>query len=156
MGQTNFSGPLQVGDLQYGQTGGPNVGFVILEQQIQLPQKGSNSTTDFPLQIPANSIVNAIDVDVLTAYDSVTSALLSIGETVGGTEYANGVSLKTAGRASIAFTAAQLANMSNLTVLGVPTAGVPLVNFRVVTVGTTANGFAIVTIKYAMLASSYS
>ena len=155
MGQTNFSGPLQVGDLQYGQAGGPNVGFVLLQQQIQLPQKGAGST-DFSLQIPANSIVNSIDVDVLTAYDSATSATLSIGETVGGIEYASGINLKTAGRATITFTATQLANMANVSLVGAPVQGTPLVNFRVVNVGATANGFAIVTFKYSMLASSYN
>jgi hypothetical protein len=153
MGRTVFTGPVVTGDLQQGQVNGPNQGFVTLEQQIQLPQNGVG-TFDFPLYVPAGSLLSAFDVDVLTAYDSATSATLSIGATAGGIDYASNISLKTAGRIPITYTAAQLAAMDGVTVLGVAAPVVPLVNFRVVTAGATANGFVIVTLKYAQLTSS--
>jgi hypothetical protein len=42
MGQTNFSGPILSGDLQQGETNGPNQGFCRLSQFVTLTQ---NSTT---------------------------------------------------------------------------------------------------------------
>ena len=153
MALTRFTGPVQSGDKIVGDPNGPNVGFVILVQQIALPQSGVG-TTDFQLYVPAGSIINTIDVDVLTAYDSATSATLSIGASAGGTDYASGVSLKTAGRISPTYTAAQLAAMSGVTVLGAAAPVAPLVNFRVVTVGATANGYVLVTLKYIQQTSS--
>lgn len=83
--------------------------------------------------LPKNGqIVNAV-VDVLTAYNSATSATLTLGSASAGTQYAGGVNAKTEGRAIPTFTAAQLAAMDDLgtstsvyatvTSVGQPTAG---------------------------------
>lgn len=52
--------------------------------------------------------------DTITAWDSAVSATGSAGTAAGGTQYASGVDVKTAGRARPAFTGPQLA-LFNLT-----------------------------------------
>ena len=74
-----------------------------------------------------------IVVDVLTAFNSPTSATLTVGSTSAGTQYADAVDAKAAGRVRPTFTAAQLAAMDDIgantsvyatiTSVGQPTAG---------------------------------
>ena len=74
-----------------------------------------------------------MNIDVLTAYNSATSATLTVGTASAGTQYAGSVNAKTAGRAAPTFSAAQLLAMSNIstnttlvvtvTSVGQPTAG---------------------------------
>lgn len=83
--------------------------------------------------LPKNAQITEIYVDVLTAYNSATSATLTIGTASAGTQYVTSVDAKTAGRAAITFSAAQLLAMSNIstnttvyvtiTSVGQPTAG---------------------------------
>lgn len=80
----------------------------------------------------AGQMVDII-VDVLTEYDSLTSATLTVGSASAGTQYAGAVDAKTAGRVRPTFTAAQLAAMDDIgantsvyatiTSVGQPTAG---------------------------------
>jgi len=55
-----------------------------------------------------------IVVDVLTAFNSLTSATLTVGSASAGTQYAGAVDAKTAGRVRPTFTAAQLAAMDDI------------------------------------------
>lgn len=127
---TYMTGPLQTG------TGldntGVDTGTVVLSQSALLNFDATlvQSVTEV---LPAGSQIINIVCDVLTAYNSATSATLTIGTAAAGTQYASGVNAKTAGRTTPTFTAAQLTAMSNIgsntsvvatvTSVGQPTAG---------------------------------
>lgn len=155
MAESHFSGPLTSGDLPYvGQTNGPNTGYCSLVQTVNLTQN-STSAVSATMYIPAGSIITGFDVDVLTAFDSVTSAVLSIGITAGGTEYVGSVDVKAAtGRIAITYTAAELAAMSGQSVLGVAAATTPPVVVTITPTGTTTAGYVHVTMHYVQLTSS--
>jgi len=150
MGTTTFSGPVRSGTLKTGETNGPNLGYAVLEQQANLTQNSTTAVSE-TLYIPAGSKIIDIIVDVLTAFDSGTSATLSVGITAGGTEYASGVNAKTAGRTRPTFTAAQLAAMSNQTVLGAAAATTAPVVITITPSGATSAGYVNVTVVYAQL-----
>jgi hypothetical protein len=132
MSQTTWSGPLASGDRNAGESGGPNLGFVTLSQTA-LIDFDATLVQNATFNIPASSQIVDFYVDVLTAYDSATSALVSAGTASGGTQYLSSVSAKTAARRPNAFSAAQLAAMDNvgtnrtvvatITSVGQPTAG---------------------------------
>jgi len=148
MGATHLSGPIIAGNLQTGDTNGPNQGAVNLMQLTSITQNSTTAVSS-TLYIPAGSIITDVHVDVLTAFNSVTSATLSIGLTAGGTEYVSGVNVKAAtGRIAPTFTAAQLAAMDGVTVLGVAAATTAPVVVTVTPVGATSAGYVFVTIFY--------
>lgn len=151
MGTTTFSGPVRSGTLKTGETNGPNLGFAVLEQETALTQDSTNAVSS-TLYVPAGSKLVDIIVDVLTAFDSGTSATLTVGTTAGGTEYASGVNAKTAGRVRPTFTAAQLAAMSNVSVLGVAAPTTAPVVVTITPDGATTAGYVRVTLVYAQLA----
>ena len=157
MGQTTFTGPVISGDQGPG-TPTPNQGFSVLEQQIGLATFGAAGSVDSVLYIPAGSIITSFTVDVLTASNNGTSSALLIGQTAGGTQYVTSVDLKSStGRIAYTYTAAQLAAMNGVTIAGVAAPTPTLINFRVTSVGTTGTaGYAVVTVQYAQLISSYS
>ena len=91
-------------------------------------------------------------VDVLTAFDSATSAVLSVGTSAGGTQYASTVDVKTAtGRIRPTFTAAQLAAMESVSVLGVAAPTTAPVVVTITPTGATTAGYVQVTLVYAQL-----
>lgn len=132
MAQTTWSGPLASGDRNAGESGGPNIGLVALSQTA-LINFDATLVQNATFNIPAGSQIVDFYVDVLTVYNSATSATVSAGTASGGTEYLSAISAKTAARRPNAFSAAQLAAMddvgSNRTVVatvtsvGQPTAG---------------------------------
>jgi hypothetical protein len=63
--------------------------------------------------IPANSSIQNFWIDTLTAFDSTTNSL-TIGTATAGTQYQTGVDVKTTGRETQTFTAAQLLAMSTV------------------------------------------
>lgn len=148
MGTTTFSGPVRSGTLKTGETNGPNLGLAVLEQETSITQNSTTAVSS-TLYIPVGSKIINILVDVLTAFNSGTSAVLSVGITAGGTEYASGVDVKTAGRVRPTFTAAQLAAMSNVTVLGVAAPTTAPVVVTVTPTGATSAGYVRVTLVYA-------
>lgn len=151
MGTTTFSGPVRSGTLKTGETNGPNLGYAVLQQETSITQN-STSAVSSTLYIPAGAKIVNILVDVLTAFNSATSAVLSVGKTAGGTEYASGVDVKTAtGRITPTFTAAQLAAMSNVSVLGVAAPTTPPVVVTVTPTGATSAGYVRVTLIYSQL-----
>lgn len=132
MSQTTWSGPLASGDRNAGESGGPNIGLVALSQTA-LINFDATLVQNATFNIPARSQIVDFYVDVLTGYDSASSATLSAGTTSGGTQYLSGINVKTAGRRPNAFSAAQLAAMDDVnnsravvatvTSVGQPTAG---------------------------------
>lgn len=133
MSQTNFSGPLVVGDKPAGYDNkSPNVGFVACAQTVTL-NFDATLVQSATVYLPKGSQITSIVPDVTVAYNSATSATLTAGTAAAGTQYAGAVNAKTAGRAVPAYTAAQLLAMSNIgtndtlvltvTSVGQPTAG---------------------------------
>jgi hypothetical protein len=110
MSRTTFSGPVKSGTNKYAPY--KNVGTTVLTQQTAFTF-GATLVQNATFYIPAGSKITNIVVDVITAYDSATSATLTVGKTSAGTEYASGVNAKTAGRTTPTFTAAQLTNMQS-------------------------------------------
>lgn len=113
MSQTTFSGPLASGDRNAGESGGSNLGFATLSQTV-LINFDATLVQNATFNIPASSQIVDFYADVLTVYDSATSALLSAGTASGGTQYLSAVSVKTAARRPNAFSAAQLAAMDDV------------------------------------------
>ena len=127
---TYMTGPLETG------TGldntGADTGTVTLAQTA-LINFDTTLVQNATLALPANAQIVDFYVDVLTAFDSATSATLSAGLTSGGTEYLNAINVKTAARRPNAYSAAQLAAMDGIgantslvatvTSVGQPTAG---------------------------------
>jgi len=146
MSQTTFSGPLASGDINAGKTGGPNIGLALLSQTV-LIDVGATLVQNGSVFLPYKSQIVDIIVDVLTQYDSATSATLSVGTSSAATTYASGVNVKTGIRVLPTFTAAQLAAMDDIgtngtvvatvTSVGQPTVGQVRVTYRYVK--TTAN-----------------
>ena len=158
MGQTAFTGPVVSGDQGPG-TPTPNQGFAILMQQIVLNESATVGATATTFWLPLDSIINTIDVDVLTAFTG-TTAVLNIGTVATPALYAGPITLAATGRIAIVFTAAQLAAINGLiaatglpTVLPTPAA----VQLQVVTTGVpTTAGVAAINFKYVQITSSYS
>ena len=132
MSQTTFSGPLQSGDKQAGAVGGPNIGQAFLSQTFLINYDATLVQTG-SIIMPANSQIVEIYADVLTAYNSATSATLTVGSAAAGTQYVTSVNAKTGGRNTTTHTAAQCTAMANIgtnvtlygtvTSVGQPTAG---------------------------------
>ena len=147
MTATHFSGPVMSGTVITGQTNGPNQGCARLKQVANLTQNSTNAVSA-TLYIPVGSRISSFDIDVLTAFNSATSATLTIGTTAGATTYVGSVDVKTAGRASITFTAAQLAAMAGMTVLGAAAPVAAPVVITITPVGATSAGFVTAAINY--------
>lgn len=127
---TYLTGPLELG------TGldntGADTGYVV-QSQTALIGFDATLVQNATFTLPAGAQIVDFYVDVLTAYDSATSATLSAGVTSGGTGYLSGINVKTTGRKSNAFSAAQLAAIDDIgtstslvatvTSVGQPTAG---------------------------------
>jgi hypothetical protein len=131
MAQTNFTGPLATGDRAPGVTN-PNIGLVYLSQTF-LVTFDATLVQSNSINLPASSQIVEIYADVLTAYNSATSATLTVGSAAAGTQYVTSVNAKTGGRNSTTHTAAQCTAMANITTntalfatvtsVGQPTAG---------------------------------
>lgn len=166
MANTSFSGPIRAG-YAGGGTKDPSIGYIRLVQtftQTALsgypnlsPGSNPNASANvlnytmtsagntassslvqtISITLPQNAQITGFDIDVLTAYDSATSATLSIGSAAAGTQYVSAINAKTAGRAAPTYSAAQLLAMANITTnttvyatvtsVGAPGAGVVLI-----------------------------
>ena len=140
MARTTFSGPLASGDKDAGVSGGSNIGLAVLSQTM-LINFDATLVQNGTINLPVNSQIVNIVCDVLTAYNSATSATLTVGTASAGTQYASGVNAKTAGRTIPTFTAAQLTNMQDTTT------NVPVVA-TVTSVGQPTAGQVRVTVNY--------
>jgi hypothetical protein len=149
MSRTTFSGPVKSGTNRYSPY--KNVGTTVLTQQTPITFDATlvqNAT----FYIPAGSRIVNIFVDVITAYNSATSATLTVGKTSGGTEYASGVNAKTSGRTTPTFTTTQLTNMQS-TPIDVAAANSQQASSAIVvtvtSVGQPTAGTGFVTVQYA-------
>ena len=132
MAQTTFSGPLATGDRPAGAPGGPNLGLVTLAQTAVI-NFNNTLVQSVSVFLPANSQLVDVFTDVLTPYNSATSATLTVGTVAAGTQYVTSVNAKTGGRNTTSHTAAQSTAMANIgnntavvatvTSVGQPTAG---------------------------------
>lgn len=137
-GSTFLGGPVMSGT-----RANVDVGTAVLTQQATLVQN-STAAVSATINVPTASQIIDILVDTTVAWNSATSATLSVGAVAGGTTYASGIDVKTAAvRIRPTFTAAQLAAMQNL--LTSPTT--PIV-VTVTPVGATSAGTTIVTFVY--------
>lgn len=146
MAQTTFSGPLASGDKEAGISGGSNVGLVVLSQSVLITYDATLVQTGTVI-LPANSRLLEVVVDVVTAYNSATSATLTVGSAAAGTQYSTSTNVKTqTTRSYSAPTNAQAAAMNDIgtnttvyatvTSVGQPTAGSVRVTYTYVqTVG---------------------
>jgi hypothetical protein len=143
---TYFTGPLEVGTAPDTNTVAGK-GYGVLAQTVLIDfvaeAAAGSDNVDATLTLPANAQILAFYTDTLTAWDSVTSAGLTIGSAAGGTQYNTSVDVKSAGREAPTLTAAQLAAMDDI---GTNTT----VHIRVAQVGNTTAGQARVTCLYAM------
>ena len=150
MGRSTFSGPVLSGTVRDGQY--RNVGNSVQLQTATIAQNSTNAVSA-TYYMPATSQMIRITVDVLTAFDSATTAVLTVGTTAGGTQYITTIDVKVAGRASYTFTAAQLLAMSSTAQDNTATAaaGAPTstVVATVTPTGATTAGLVRVTIEYA-------
>ena len=115
-------------------------GFCVMSQKAALEQNSTNAVSS-TIYVPQGSQLTDFNIDVTTAFDSATSATLTIGTAAAGTQYVGSINAKTAGRAAITFTAAQLTAMLNV---GTNTAVV----ITVTPVGATTAGAVTVTAFY--------
>lgn len=124
---TTFQAPLRVGtgtkkdsyvqptSNVTGLTGsGNDLGGVQLVQSGYVTFKAATLVNDLTFILPANSAIQNILVDTLTAYDSATSAGLTVGTASAGTQYMSSVDVKSTGRETQSLSAAQLLAMSNI------------------------------------------
>lgn len=151
MSRSTFSGPIKSGTNRYAPY--QNTGTTVLTQQVPFTFDATlvqNAT----LYIPAGSKIINILVDVITAYNSATSATLTVGKTSGGTEYASGVNAKTSGRTTPTFTTTQLTNMQSTPIdVSSQTTGnngaCSAVIATITSVGQPTAGTGFVTVQYA-------
>ena len=115
-------------------------GYGIVEQLVPISALGGAGTKNHTFYLPNCRIYN-IMIDVETAWDSVTSAVLSVGTTGTPTLFTGSINAKTGGRTVGTFTAAQC------TAIRAVAAGAYTV--QVVTVGTGNAGAGNVRIHYA-------
>jgi hypothetical protein len=150
MSRTTFSGPLKAGNIRYNQY--KNVGSAVLSQVIQVPvNTGGLTATSTPIYIPAGSQIVDIRITTSVAYDSATSATLTVGKTATGTEYAGG-NAKTAGLVTTTVTAAQatnwLATPSDVTSVTTGSFPTSVIYAQIISVGQPTVGNAVVTVIY--------
>lgn len=128
---TYFQGAVKSGD-GFSETA-TGVGTAVFSQTVSI-SFNATLTSEATFVLPKNAqIVNAY-ADVLTAFDSATSATLTIGSASAGSQYVGSVNAKTTGRAAPTLSAAQLTAMADIstnttvyatiTSVGQPTAGV--------------------------------
>lgn len=127
---TYFQGAVKSGD-GFSETA-TGVGTAVFSQTA-LIDFNATLTSEAVFVLPKDGQIVDVVVDVLTAYNSATSATLTVGSASAGTQYAGAVDAKTAGRVRPTFSAAQLAAMDDIdgntsvyatvTSVGQPTAG---------------------------------
>lgn len=162
MSDSSFSGPIKAGPQKdvTGVAADPyNQGFARLTQTANIAFNTSNSLSGSLVQailvnVPPGCRIQSFDVDVLTAYDSGTSATFSAGTTNGGTDYVSSVNVKAAtGRIAPTYTAAQLAAMSGQSIVGVAAAIAAPGNvyLTITSVGAPTAGYVTVAVHYVQL-----
>ena len=149
MSRTTFSGPVKSGTNRYAPY--QNVGTTVLSQSVPFTFDAT-LVQNVTFYVPAGSKILNVFVDVITGYNSATSATLTAGKTSAGTEYVSGVNVKTTARTTPTFTTAQLTNMQSTPVdVSAQTTGSDAVSAIVVTitsVGQPTAGTGFFTMQY--------
>jgi hypothetical protein len=114
MAVTAYDGPLKSGTQPAGSSTPANVGSVLLSQTTTLAQNSTTAVSS-TITLPANSQIVDFVIDNMTAWDSGTTATLSIGTAAAGTQYTGSLNAKTAGRIAATHTAAQSTAMADVT-----------------------------------------
>ena len=127
-------------------SGGPNIGLAVLSQSVVVSFDNTLVQTGY-IDIPVNSQIVEIYADVLTAYNSASSATLTVGSAAAGTQYVTSVNAKTGGRNTTTHTATQVTAMQNI---GTNTR----VYFTVTSVGQPTAGSVRCTLQYVQTQSS--
>lgn len=145
---TTFTGPLISGPKFYADANGAaNTGVAQLFQSVTITQN-STAAVSATMTLPPNSTILDIIVDTTTAWNSVTSAILSVGTTAGATTYTgNGttiISTKAAGRTVLAGATATGAQLLAIQNIGTNTAVVATIT----PTGATSAGTTTVTLEY--------
>lgn len=119
MARTAFRGPIASGTIANSEksdgtfASDGNQGLVLLTQTGTV-DRNATLTSDLTFTLPKNSQIVNFFVDTVTAYDSATSATLSIGTSSGDTTYASGLNAKTAGRLTYTPSAAQAGAIADI------------------------------------------
>lgn len=140
---TQFAGPVLSGPRQSQTpqgTLGSNVGYAVLSQVGQLQQNGT-AAVSYTFYLPPHSQLVDVLADTNTAWNSATSALMSLGTTAGDTTYVNGLNIATAARVRPSYAGAALLAMQDTG------ANEPLVA-TITPTGATSAGSTFVTILY--------
>ncbi len=154
MGTTTLSGPLLVGpNKDPGDSNNPfNQGFARLSQSVNI-SFNATVVSEQEIFVPPGCRIESFLVDVLTVFNSGTSATLSAGITSGATTYMGSVDVHTAaGRIAPTFTAAQLGKMSSQSILGVADPIPGPVFLTVTSVGQPTAGYITVSVLYSQIA----
>lgn len=148
MGTTNFDALQLSADLTVAGVPTFSAGVRVGSGKGLFAQTGTltqNSTTAVSrtFTLPASAQIVDIIVDVTTAFNSGTSAVISVGTEAGNTAYVADVDAKTGGRASVTISAAQAAAMANISTNTSVVA-------TVTPTGATSAGVARVTVLYVV------
>jgi hypothetical protein len=141
MATTRFQGPVRIGTVFPENYPTSNTGTVNLVQQVTLTQNSTNAVSS-TFYLPAGASILDWFIDNNPAWDSATSATLTIGTAAAGTQYVSGVNAKTSGRVAPTLSTTQLTNASSI-----PAAS-PAVVVTVTPVGATTTGTTRVICRY--------
>ena len=129
---TYIQGALKSGDAPSELPSKVGVGTAVFSQTALIGYD-ADLTQEAVFKLPIGAQIVDVLADVLTAYNSATSATLTVGSALAGTQYAGAIDAKIVGRVRPTFTAAQLAAMDDIgtstnvfvtvTSVGQPTAG---------------------------------
>lgn len=108
---TYFQGAVKSGD-GFSETA-TGVGTAVFSQTA-LVTFDADLVAEATFVLPTNAQITSFNIDTLTAYNSATSATLTIGSASAGSQYVGSVDAKTAGRAAPTLSAAQLTAMANI------------------------------------------
>jgi len=166
MSKSTFSGPVRTGLVREGTYF--CVGEVSLSQQwtIDVPAltitqpNGATvaittaaGTFNSVMYVPSGIQILDVLVDVSTAYNQGTSAAVTIGSSVGGTQYVSSTSVASTGRTRPTFSAAQLLAMQSTAADSTASTAagqqISVLNLQLISVGTAAStGHVIITVEY--------
>jgi hypothetical protein len=104
MGASTFSGPLKAGTVREGATA--NVGSALMVQTAEIV-RDATLTQNATMYLPANAEIVSIASITQVAYDSATSATLTVGTASAGTQFAGSINAKSAGNQQASPTVAQ-------------------------------------------------
>lgn len=99
MGRSTLSGPLRVGTVKDG--AGANLGHVVLMQAFGFTFATVTGATPTGIILPAGFSIVDITVDVTTAWNSVTSDALEIGDVTDADEFGDVADIQVLGRAVV-------------------------------------------------------